>query len=138
MIMATAAGTALRVVIENDDLRIADAQAAALRGAGFRVAVCAGPAALPDGRCPAVDGHGCVLVAGADLVVHNLDIGDPEDRAVFEAVRRRWPDIPIILEAPVHMAVRHGDLLDNCRILPRFDVRRLVTTASALARGFAR
>ena len=68
-----------------------------LRAEGYQAAACGGPASLPTGQCPLVEGRSCPLVEQADVVVHALGLRDPEGRAVFEAERRSSLDRPNVV-----------------------------------------
>lgn len=72
-----------------------------IRARGFEVARCSGPATLPGGRCPLVDGLGCPLADHADLIVHGLCSEDGGVRRTGEEVlaahRRTHPRIPVLV-----------------------------------------
>lgn len=72
-----------------------------IRARGFEVARCGGPAALPGGRCPLVDGLGCPLADHADLIVHGLCSDEGSVRKTGEEVlaahRRTHPRIPVLV-----------------------------------------
>lgn len=98
-----------RVLIEHSDDAVSREYADALRRAGYSVAICHGPSAErdPTERCGLVGGEPCAAVDGADIVVSGLGIRAPEKRAVLEALRRHYPDKPLVVE------VAPGDL-DDC------------------------
>lgn len=73
------------VVIERARRSTATAQLAALEGAGFSVTHCGGPSALPRTGCPLTAGQPCRMVDTADVVVHDLDLDDPDSRAAAGA-----------------------------------------------------
>jgi RimJ/RimL family protein N-acetyltransferase len=64
---------------------------------GIEVAVCPGPPAN-GGRCPALSGGACPLVAEADAVVLSLAPGDQRTREMVRAHRALRPDVPIIID----------------------------------------
>lgn len=68
----------------------------AARDAGFDVRTCRGPGA--NGHCPMVEGDGCPLVEGADVVVSQF----PDDAAYRTAIvdeLQRHPDLHLVLPA---------------------------------------
>jgi hypothetical protein len=85
------------VVVEIAGRELGAAVVGVLREEGYQAVACGGPASLPTGRCPLVEGRECPLVAQADVVVHALGLRDPEGRAVFEAQRRRWLGRPNVV-----------------------------------------
>lgn len=133
----------LRVVIEHTDPDEAHAQQEALRAAGAAVNVCQGAMALPDQTCPVLGGRGCSLIEEADVVLHDLDIEDPGDREVLRSVREAYPQVPIVVEAPLDLAREHAETLEGVTVSPPFDMDALVRTVTdaaaegRLARGRA-
>ncbi len=69
-----------------------------LREHGYAVAACAGPQSRSSGVCPLVDEGACGLVAGADVVVHALDVADAGNRAILSSIRERVPETPVVVE----------------------------------------
>lgn len=67
----------------------------ALREAGFEVAICPGPRAGREGRCPLLGGRPCPLVAEADVVIDALRPDDPAAERLLDAHRRLHPDVPL-------------------------------------------
>lgn len=122
-----------RVVIENADPAAAHAQAAALTAAGYVTTVCAGPASLPGGVCPAVDGTGCALLDDADVVVHDLDLNVPANRDVLTRLRHGYPDLAVVLEVSEDDARGHASLLHGCHVIPPLDMDNLVHAVGAAA-----
>ena len=123
----------LRVVIEHADPDEARAQERALRDAGASVNVCQGAMALPDQTCPVLGGKGCSLIEEADVILHGLDIEDPGDRDVLRSVRAAYPDIPMVVEAPLDLVREHADALRDVRVSPPFDMDALVRTVTDAA-----
>jgi len=99
------------VVVEIAGPELGAAVVGVLREEGYQAAVCGGPAALPTGRCPLVEGRGCPLVEQADVVVHALGLRDAEGRAVFEAERRGSLDRPNVVVTG--LGAPPGDVLDE-------------------------
>lgn len=96
-----------RVLIESPDPE-ASLAAAALRQAGYAVAICHGP--TRNERCPLVGSDDCALVIGADVVVSGVG---PE---VEEAVRRRHPGTPLVASAdPDALVAAVGEALGGRR-----------------------
>jgi hypothetical protein len=84
-----------RLLIEDSHPALAISDFSLFRDAGFDVAFCSGPGDEP-GACPLLRGQPCRLVAKADVVLHGLDpaIG------IAAAIRRRHPDLPVVVEQP--------------------------------------
>lgn len=107
-----------RVVVENPDFGIGYAVEKVLEDAGCEVAVCGGPDQLVNQACPLIYEGTCDLVAGADLVVHSLNLDRPEHAEVLRALRSMHPEVPLIVEVPGPSAARHVGLLDGCVVIP--------------------
>jgi hypothetical protein len=97
-------GPPWRLLVESPDPGLAISNFDAFRDAGFEVTVCGGPAAHA-GECPVVRGELCPLMAGADIVLFDLD-GDPPRRSevlaarrseVLTAMRANRPELPIVV-----------------------------------------
>lgn len=84
-------GAGPRILFEHPD---AWAYARVLHERGFTVAACRGPE--PHGPCPLVAGGACAVVEEADLIVSGLP--EPQGSDVLRAVRRRRPDVTVVLE----------------------------------------
>lgn len=105
-----------RVVIEHENPRVRERQAAVLETAGFDVTTCPGPSGLASGTCPLVaDGH-CDLVRDADVVVNGLPIGL---LGVYVAQRVSLPDEPVLLCVSDRDRARLPVLGDLASTLPR-------------------
>ncbi len=102
------------LLIESDDPAIALADFTAFTDAGFDVVVCGGPST--NRPCPLVTGHSCPLVDRASVVFFGLDFTRPEIRAVLDAIRASYPDVPIVVETRSADAV--GDLPHGVVVLP--------------------
>ncbi len=110
-----------RVLIEDPDETEQPETIAALRRAGYAVAVCPGPtAASPDGRhrCPLTADGECTLVDGADVVVSGLGLATPESRDVLQAFRLRRPGTRLVLKARHDELERWSELVTGCTVLP--------------------
>src|SRR5918995_680108 len=97
-------GPPWRLLVESPDPGLAIFNFDAFRDAGFEVTVCGGPDAHA-GECPVVRGERCPLMAGADIVLFDLD-GDPPRRSEVLAPRRsevlaamtaNRPGLPIVV-----------------------------------------
>lgn len=124
-----------RVVVENADRIAAVDQMAALEDAGLSAVSCGGPDALPSGVCPVVEGGRCPWVEAANVVLHDLDLDNATDREVLQALRRSYPDVPIVLEIPEETAVKHATLLEGCHVVYPFDMDKLVRAVIDAAAG---
>lgn len=119
-----------RVVIESARRTTATAQLAALEGAGFSVTHCGGPPALPLTGCPLAADQPCRVIDTADVVVHDLDLDDPDNRAILQELQRTHPEVPIVLEIPKGTAREHADLLAGCYVVFPFDMNRLIAAVT--------
>lgn len=86
-----------RVLVEDADETRSAALAAALRRAGYAVAVCSGPSA--GDRCPLASGEGCAAALGADVVVSSLGVASAETREVLDSLRAKLPWTRLIVGA---------------------------------------
>lgn len=118
-------GSPVRVLIENGNARARAVQAALLRDRDFSVAECGGPDSR-EGGCPVPDGRGCDLVENTDLVLHDLDLDDPRQAAVFDGLRARYPQLPVVLELPTSRIRRHASRLTGCTVVAPIDADHLV------------
>jgi hypothetical protein len=107
--------TTPRVLVENPDEAAGLAIASGLRFAGYAVAVCPGPAG--HGRCPLTGPAGCAPAHDADLVVGSLGYEQEAAREVLRELRTRYPDTPLIVEAPSEMDAGLRELLEGCHQL---------------------
>src|SRR3974390_302799 len=97
-----------RVLGEHPDSAELWARAEILREAGYQVATCTGPT-TQDGastgvhdevlRCPLVEGAGCSLVEGADVVVTTCSLGQSRD-VVAALASTDSPRVLLELPAP--------------------------------------
>jgi len=101
-----------RVLIEHADETRGMSLAAAVRQAGYAVAVCPGPAQSE--RCPLAGDEGCEAAHGADVIVAGLGLGTAQSREVLEALRARCADIPLIVEVSPEEKEEWSDLLQGC------------------------
>ncbi len=104
-----------RVLIEHADEAGSDALAAAVRRAGYAVAVCPGPTA--EARCPLAGDPGCAAAHGADAVVSRLGLETPEAREALAALRAQVPRTPLLVEADEADAERWPELLAGCELV---------------------
>ena len=89
------AGRRPRLLVEDTRPALAISDFSLFQDAGFDVALCRGPGSDP-GACPLLRGQQCMLVAGADVVLHGLDPG----LGVAAAIRRHRPELPVVVEQP--------------------------------------
>ena len=104
-----------KLLIEDPD---AWAYAEHFEGAGFDVALCAGPQPVGDqcARCPLVwEGH-CTAVDSADVVLSSLpgDVGKPVVHALAERSRR----LPTVLHVPAPQADAYRELFEDATVVP--------------------
>jgi hypothetical protein len=105
-----------RVLVEHPDEAAGLAIASGLRFAGYAVGVCPGPAG--HGRCPLTGPAGCAPAHDADLVVSSLGYEHEPARQVLRELRSRYPETPLLVEAPSQMDTELRELLDGCHQLP--------------------
>lgn len=123
-----------RLLIENDDPEILDAQVDLFRSAGFVTFGCGGPHSVPDDACPILEDRPCPLVDVAEVVLCDLDLDDPLNAAVLDHLRERHPEIPVVVEVPNSTRRRHASRLDGCTVVPPFDPQRLVSAVTRASR----
>ncbi len=104
------------MLVEHPDEAAGLAIASGLRFAGYAVAVCPGPAA--HGRCPLTGPAGCAPAHDADLVVSSLGYEHEAAREVLRELRTRYPDTPLVVEAPSDTDAGLRELLHGCHQLP--------------------
>ena len=105
-----------RVLIEESDYAKQVALERILRERGYAVLGCGGPEATDD-RCALVENHECGAVEGADVVVHALRSHDPRNREVLRSIRERYPDTPVVVEAPRPLVEREPADFDGCIVV---------------------
>jgi hypothetical protein len=101
---------------------------------GHRVMVCPGPG--PGKVCPILIGEGCELAEGAQGIVFELDLDQPQHRAILarykESLRR---DVPIRVVVRPDQAQKYPDLVRGLKVLTHppvaGDLDALVTEAEA-------
>lgn len=104
------------MLVEHPDEAAGLAIASSLRFAGYAVAVCPGPAG--HGRCPLTGPAGCAAAHDADLVVSSLGYEREAAQEVLRELRTRYPDTPLLVEAPSNIDAGLHELLDGCHQLP--------------------
>ncbi|HVW33528.1 MAG TPA: hypothetical protein VHL53_13400 [Acidimicrobiia bacterium] len=88
-----------RLLIEDPSPALELAEFRTFEESGFDVALCSGPG--EDDGCPLAAGGDCPLVDGADVVI--MGPGMAAHRAeVSEAIHRRRPDLPVVVQVPPH------------------------------------
>ena len=105
-----------RVLVEHPDEATGLAIASGLRYAGYSVAVCPGPHG--PGQCPLVGPEGCAPAHDADLVVGCLGYEREVAREVLRELHARYPDTPLLVEAPSDIDASLHELPDGCHLLP--------------------
>jgi hypothetical protein len=84
---------------------------------GHPVVVCHGPET--DAGCPLVGGLGCEMFERAHGIVFQLDLDEPENRAILEQYRRLNADIPIRVVVRPSQLERYPELLIRFEVLVR-------------------
>jgi hypothetical protein len=104
----------LKVLVETNDRAERWAITEELKAAGFDTVSCGGPYSLHGGECALVAGGGCPAAAGADAIFHRLNPANPSNREVLVALKRTYPETPIVVEIPQPDLRRFSDALDGC------------------------
>lgn len=112
-----------RVLVELDDVTELDAVAVLLIDAGYDVATCEGPDRKAHTQCELSRTGTCTLVERADVVYHGLRMTDENHREVLASLGERFPDTPVIVEAPAPTLERYADLVRGHRLV-RFPATR--------------
>ena len=88
-----------RVLVVHHSEGVAVAEADALRGLGYEVELCSGPARF---ACPVMRGERCAAVERADVLVYDVWATSESDggRRLIEGLRDLYPEIPVVLTAP--------------------------------------
>ncbi len=121
-----------RVLVEHPDEATGLEIASGLRFAGYAVAVCPGPAG--HGRCPLTGPAGCAPAHDADVVVSSLGYEHEAAREVLRELRVRYPDTPLVVEAPSELDAGLRELLDGCHRLPApASTEQIVATVQGLS-----
>ena len=107
----------LRVLVESDHRAVRREISEELETAGFDVVSCGGPFALHSGGCALVTGGSCPGAAGADVILHRLNPGNPACREVLVALKRTYPRTPIAVEIREVDLARFADVLDGCSVV---------------------
>jgi len=82
---------------------------------GHPVVACHGPG--PAGTCPLLGEEGCEMFGRAHGVVFQLDLDNPQHRAILERYRDLRPDLPIRVVARDDQVNRFGELLAGFEVL---------------------
>jgi len=113
----------VRVLVEHEDGAVQCAAERILREAGYDTATCGGPTTFRRARCPVVTTGRCPLADDADVIVHALNPDRPRNADVLNALRARYPEVPIVVEVPDPALGHLADLLAGCHTL-RFPMTR--------------
>ncbi len=88
---------------------------------GHRVMVCPGPA--PGTLCPILTGDGCALADNAHGIVFELDLDQPQHRAILADYKQSLRnDVPIRVVVRPGQAQAYADLLRGLKVLTRVPV----------------
>jgi len=82
---------------------------------GHPVDVCHGPD--PDALCPLLGGHGCEMFGSAHGIMFQLDLDQPQHRAILEQYRHLDADIPIRVVVGPSQLKRYRELLSPFEVL---------------------
>ncbi|MCZ7531494.1 MAG: hypothetical protein M5U31_14865 [Acidimicrobiia bacterium] len=112
-----------RVLLVIDDVTELDAVAEILADAGYDVATCEGPDKSARKKCDLLASGTCALVERTDVVYYGLRMTDADHREVVASLAQRFPDTPVILEAPAPTLERFADLVRGHHLV-RFPATR--------------
>lgn len=112
-----------RVLVELDDVTELDVVADILTDAGYDVATCEGPDKRAHTQCDLLATGTCTLAVHADIVYHGLRMTDEDHREVLASLADRFPDTPVIVEAPAPALERYADLVRGHHLV-RFPATR--------------
>jgi hypothetical protein len=105
-----------RVLVEHENPRVRDAQAAALTAAGFDVVACPGPAWQEERTCPLLARGYCYKACRSDVIVNGLSLGHLR---VYVAQRAYLPNCPVLLALTERERARHPILDSLATTIPR-------------------
>ena len=105
------------MLVESSDAVEQWALETAMEDAGYEVAVCDGPS-FHGAPCPLVRTGDCPLAGGADVIVNRFRLSEPANQDVVRAVRARWPETPVVVEAMPQERDRNAELLADCQVVP--------------------
>jgi hypothetical protein len=117
---------AVRVVVEIPDAGDRWVASELLTAAGYEVVSCGGPSDLHR-ACPIELGEGCPAIADADVVVSSLRADVARHGGILAGLRARYPETPLIVEAPAMVATAHADVLEGCEVVFPFTAETLRT-----------
>jgi DNA-binding NtrC family response regulator len=109
-------GTRARVLVEATEWTVRETIEVILQGAGYRTLSCAGPEGSGQ-RCGLASDQGCPAAMTADLVVHALRVCDARNLEALRALRRRRPEMPVVVEASAAVAVQRADDFAGCSVI---------------------
>lgn len=115
-----------RIVVENVGRAERFVEKSLLEEAGYDVVTCGGPRELTGERCPLPSGGSCPAVADADVLISSFRAQDPQGTEILGAIRRRYPDTPLIVEAPPAAVDSLGEVLEGCHVLYPLTGQRLL------------
>lgn len=109
-------GAGPRVLVEALEWGRREHAAAVLREHGYETVTCPGPEGAGQ-RCRLAAGEGCSAAEGVDVVVHALRPWDPRNVEALRALRRRLPDLGVVVEVSAPEAARQRVDLEGCVVL---------------------
>jgi hypothetical protein len=98
-----------RLLVEDDRAALAISDFSLFHDAGFDVAFCSGPGDDLQ-ACPVIHGQACPLMSGADVVLHGLDPA----LGIAAAIRRRYPQLPVVIEQRRDEDGSVGEVPEGC------------------------
>lgn len=104
------------MLVEHPDEAVGLAISSGLRHAGYAVAICPGPHG--HSKCPLTGPQGCAPAHDTDLVVCSLGYEHAEAREILRELRTRYPETPLLVEAPTEIDAELRELLDGCQVIP--------------------
>jgi hypothetical protein len=105
-----------RVLLEHENPRVLEAQAADLEAAGFEVRTCPGPIRLESRICPLVAHGRCPAAHATDVIVNGLPI---EQLGIYVAQRTWLTDRAVLLSLTPQEQARHPIIAGVATPIPR-------------------
>lgn len=102
-----------RILVEEPDPAEGFAYWRLLTKNGYDVSWCPGPTGQPRLLCPLVTRGRCDLVQCADVVVSSLPLHRESSQKVIAAIRNRYPDTVLLVQAPQRLLAQCGPSFED-------------------------
>ena len=105
---------------------------------GYEMSWCPGPGGSPSGTCALVASGDCALAERAGVIVSSLGLHHESSRQVLGAIRRRFPETPVIVTTTAAGSRQWASLLTGIRTLFLPVTRRTLLASVEAATGRSR